>query len=75
MHIPYAFGIADDPDTEGFHNIIVNLLQLVLVDAPVLLPHEFPQLEPKIPLEVDAFINHYVQIPIISNAVIICPSP
>ena len=57
MHIHNALGVAEYPDVEGFHNIISNILQVVLVDALVLPPHAFPQLEPKLPLEVGAFIN------------------
>ena len=57
MLLPNALGISEDPETEGFHNIIANILQVVLVDAPVIPPHEFTQLEPKLSLEVDAFIN------------------
>ena len=45
MHISNALGVADF-DAEGLHDIIVNVLQVVLVDAPVLSPHAFPQLGP-----------------------------
>ena len=57
MHLPKALDVSEDPETEGFHNIIANILQVVLLDALVLPPHAFPQLEPKLPLEVDSFIN------------------
>ena len=46
MHVTYAFGIAENFDFEGFHNIIAYILQVVLVDNPMLPQHEIPQLEP-----------------------------
>ena len=69
MHIPNALSVAEDSETEGFHNIIVNILQVVLVDDLVLPPHAFPQLELKLPLKVYAFINSQVIVPVISNTV------
>ena len=57
MHHPNGPNIEEDPDTEGFHNIISNILQVVLVDTLVLLSHAFNQLKPKLLLKVYAFIN------------------
>ena len=57
MHLPNALVVAEDPDEGGFHNIIADILHVVLVDTPVLPPHAFNQLELKVPLEVVAFIN------------------
>ena len=57
MHLPNALVVEEDPDVEWFHNISVSIFQVVLVDSTVLPPHIFSQLEPKLPLEVGAFIN------------------
>ena len=57
MHLSNAISVADNYYTEGIHNIIVNVLQMILVDAILLSPHAFPQLKPNIPLEVNALIN------------------
>ena len=57
MNLPNALGVAEDTYTEGFQNIIANIFQVVLVNAPVISPHEFPQLEPTPTLKVNAFIN------------------
>ena len=48
MHLLDTLDIADNYDTEWFHNIIANKIQVVLVDAPVLPPHLLYQLEPKL---------------------------
>ena len=45
MHLTYALGISENFDFEGFHNIILNILHMVLVDTPMLPPHEIPQLK------------------------------
>ena len=75
MHLYNALDVAENSDTEWFHNIIVNVFQVVLIDAPVLPPHEFPQLEKNIPLKVDAFTKFQLIMPIIFNAVFLCPTP
>ena len=56
MQLTYTLGVAENFDFEGIHNIIANILHVVLVDAPVLPPHAFTQLKPQPPLEVDSFI-------------------
>ena len=45
MHITDALGILENYDSEGFHNIIVNIHYMVLEDAPTFLPHALPQLK------------------------------
>ena len=75
MHISNALSIAENFNTEGIHNIIVNLLQVVLVDTPVLSPHAFTQLEPYIPLKVDALIHIKVRMSIIPRGIHIGPRP
>ena len=75
MHIHDVLDLAENSDTEWFHNIIANVFQVVLVDASVIPPHALTQLEPKLLIEVDAFIKSQVVIPIIPNYVFILPSP
>ena len=75
MHISNALGVAENPDVEGIHNIIVNVLQVVLVDDLVISPYEFCQFEPKFPLEIDTLINYQVCMPVISRSVRIFPIP
>ena len=57
MRLLNALGVAEDPYAEEFQNIIANILQVVVVDAPVLSPHVFHKLEPKLSRYVDAFFN------------------
>ena len=45
-HILYALGVVEDFNFEEFHNIIANILHMVLVDASVFSPHALSQLEP-----------------------------
>ena len=54
--------------------MIATVFHVVLVDASMLPPHELPQLEPKLLLEVDAFIKSKVGILVIFNTVTLCPS-
>ena len=75
MHLHNALGIADNSNTEWFHNISAKVFQVILVVASVLPPHALPQLEPKLVLEVNAFIKSQVGIPVISNTVFLCTSP
>ena len=57
MHILHALGVAEDFNFEGFHNIIANILHMVLVDASVFSPHALSQIEPQLPLKVDTLFN------------------
>ena len=75
MHLSNALAVAENFDAEGLHSVIVNVLQMILVDAPVLSPHAFPQLEPYLPLEVDALIHSEVRMFVISSGVRFGPSP
>ena len=75
MHLYKALGVADNYDMEGIYNIIVNVLQMVLVETPVLSPRAFPLIEPKLPLEVDALIHSLVCMSVISRGVRLHPSP
>ena len=75
MHIHNSFGVAENSDTEWFQNIIANSFQVVLVDALVIPPHALSQLEPKLLLVVESFINSQVGIPVISSTAFLIPSP
>ena len=46
MHLTYALVVAENFDFEGFHNVIANILHVVLVDNMMLPPHALTQLEP-----------------------------
>ena len=46
MHLTYALGVVEDFEFEGFHNVIANILHVVLVYTLILPPHALPQLEP-----------------------------
>ena len=52
MHILNMLVIVDNYDTEYIHNIIENIFEVVLKDAPVIPPHHLYQLEPKLLLKV-----------------------
>ena len=75
MHISNVIGVAENFDAEGFHNIIVNILQMFLVDAPVLSSHSFTQLEPYLPLKVNTLIHIQVGMSVIPRCVRLGPSP
>ena len=46
MHLMHALGIAENFEFEGFHNMIANILHVVLVDTPMLPTHALTQLKP-----------------------------
>ena len=46
MHLTHTLGLAEDFEFKGFHNIIKNILHVVLVDTLILPPHALPQIEP-----------------------------
>ena len=75
MHLIYALGIAENFEFEWFHNVIANILHVVLVDTPMLPPYTLPQLEPQLPLEVNALIPRKVIMSIITRGIHLCLSP
>ena len=75
MHLHNALSVAKNSDTEWFHNITTNVLQVFLVDASVLPTHVISQLKPNLLLEVKVIIKYQVGISVISNSVFIQPSP
>ena len=52
-----ALGVLEDYDSEGFHNVIVNIVDMVLEGAMMFLPHDLTQLKPNIFLKVDAYFR------------------
>ena len=75
MHLTNALGVVENFDAEGIHNIIVNVLQVVLVDATVLSLYAYPQLEPYILLKVDAIIHSKLCMSVIPRGICLGPSP
>ena len=47
-------GILDNYDSEGIHNIIVNIFDVIMEDTLVFLLHALTQIESNIFLKVDA---------------------
>ena len=62
-------------DTEGFHNIIANIFEVVLEYATMLPLHAIYQLKPNILIEVEALVQSQVCIPVVVNPVFLIPSP
>ena len=75
MHLSNTLDVAENFDAEGLQNIIVNVIQVVLVEALVISPHAFHQLEPYLPLEVDVLIHSKVRMSIIPRGIHLVPSP
>ena len=65
----------ENSDTEGFHNIIANLFEVVLEFATIIPPHEIYQLEPNLLLEVNALVQSHLVIPVVVKPVSLIPSP
>ena len=42
MHLTDALGVLDNADYERFHNVILNIFDVVLEDAPMPFPHDLP---------------------------------
>ena len=75
MHILDAFIVTDNYDSEGFHNIIVNLFDVILKFATMLPPHALSQLEPNILLVVDALVQSNVVITFVVKPIFLSLSP
>ena len=75
MHLTHALGVLEDFYFEGFHNIIANILHVVLLDTPMLPPHALPQLEPQLSLEVDTLLNSKVRMSAITSGIRLHSSP
>ena len=75
MHLLNTLSVVDNPDTEWLHNVIANIFEVALKDAPVLPTHITPQLEPKLLLKVDALVQYQICTTVISNSVPLIPNP
>ena len=60
MHLSNTLGVNENFDSEGLQNIIANAIQMVLVGVPVLSPHAFLHVKPKLPLKVGIRIQYHV---------------
>ena len=54
MHLLKAFSIAENSNSEGFHNIIVNVFDVILEYALILPLYALSQLKPNLLIKVDA---------------------
>ena len=75
MNFLDALSVTDNFKLEGFHNIIVNLFDVIQEYTPMILSHAISQIEPKILLEVDAIFHNQVSIHVIANTICLIPSP
>ena len=73
MYLVDAFSVLENSDSEGFHNIIVNIFDLALLDSKMPLPRAIPQLEPNIFLKFDVSVALQVHIPQSVVSVSLCP--
>ena len=64
MNFTDALGVLEDYDSEGFHNVIENMFDMVLEDTMMFLPHPLTQLEPNLFLKVYAPLYDRVSIPV-----------
>ena len=62
-----ALGVLENSDSKGFHNIIVNIFDMILEDAPMFLPRDLPQLEPNIFFKLYAPFRDWVSKPVCFN--------
>ena len=74
MHLLDVFRITENYDTEGLHNIIVNVFEVVLEYSTALPPHALSQLEPNILLRVDTLVQSQIGIPVVVKPIFLIPS-
>ena len=53
MNLTDMLVILEYAGSEGFHNVIVNILYMVLKYSLMLLPHALPQIKPNLFIRVD----------------------
>ena len=61
--------------SKGFHNIIVNVFDVILEYTQALLTHALYQLEPKPLLEVDVLVHDQGSITVNVKPILLIPSP
>ena len=74
MDLTDTFGVLENYESEGFHNIIVNILDVILEAALMFLPNDLPLFEPNIFLKVNAPICERLQNNLCINTIYIHPS-
>ena len=52
-----ALGVQENSDSERFHNIIVNLFDVILEYTPMFIPHAIPHIKPNTFLKLYAIIH------------------
>ena len=75
MHIEDVLSVLENSDFEGFHNVIVNIFDVVLVDAMMPLLHSLPQLKLNLIPKVYASIVSQLHNPQAIVSISLCPSP
>ena len=63
MHLTDALGTLDNYNSEGFHNVIVNIFDMVLEDSPMLFPHAITKLKTNLSLKSEASVPYQVHTP------------
>ena len=59
-----ALSVMDNSEMEGFHNITVNLFDVILEYSPMLTPHAVSQVKPNLLLKVNALVQSQIFIPV-----------
>ena len=66
-----VISVQENYKPKRFHNIIVNVFDLILYYTLILLPRALFQLEPKLLLGVDALVQSQVGIPVIVKTILL----
>ena len=75
VHLTDALRVLEDADSEWFYNVIVNIFDVFLEDAPVIFPHALPQLKPNIFLKFNAYVPPQVNTPQYVVTIFLHPIP
>ena len=75
MHLLDALSVVDNSNSEGFHNIIVNLFTVVLEYTPRFLLHALSQLEPSMLLKIDVLVHVQISTNVIVKPVLLSLAP
>ena len=59
-----ALGVQENFGSEAFHNIIVNIFDVILEDSPIFLLYDIPQLEPNHFLKVNSPVRAQLSSPV-----------
>ena len=75
MHILNKLSVMENSDTEWLHNVISDILEVVLIDALLLPPLRIYQLKPNVLLKVDPLVQYQIGILVIRKSVTFIPIP